>query len=296
MEVNVAVVQPSTLRGEREKENLPRALQYIERAAREGARLVLFPEGYPGPYHGPLTYSPLEPLCEQARRSGVYVIASWVERAPDLGERVYRLALKLIGPEGKPLGTYHRCQPNTPSVTEFLMPGKFIAPGDEVPVFHTPIGNIGTIICGEIWWPELSRVLALRGADIIVAPIGGALYEIRKAWRTIIWARAIENHCYVLTTQNLFGMEEGLAVIASPEEVLAESDREGILHARLDLSRLQWLRSHEEVLDLPKPYRCIPGLFKDRRPELYGEITQPQKDTRDFYYFMKERRRDPNGA
>jgi predicted amidohydrolase len=288
MEVNVAVVQPSTLRGDREKENLSRALKYIEEAARGGAQLILFPEGYPGPYHGPLTYSPLEPLCEQAKRFGVHVIASWVEEARDIGEGVFRLALKLIGPEGKLLGTYHRTQPNTPSVTEFLMPGKFIAPGDELPVFETPIGTIGALICGELWWPELSRVLALRGADIIVAPIGGALYEIRTAWRTIIWARAIENHCYVLTCQNLFGMEEGLAVIAGPEEVLAESDREGVLHARLDLSRLEWLRSHEEVLDLPKPYRCIPGLFKDRRPELYGELTKPQKDRRDFCYFMEK--------
>ena len=105
METYVAVVQPQTLRGEREVENLSRALAYIEECARGGAQLVVFPEGYPGPYNGPVTYSPLEPLCEQASRCGVHVIASFVEAAPDIGEGVYRLALKLIGPTGQVVGT-----------------------------------------------------------------------------------------------------------------------------------------------------------------------------------------------
>jgi predicted amidohydrolase len=291
MIVSVATVQPNTLRGEREAENVSHALGAIQEAARNGAQLILFPEGYPGPYHGPVTYSPLEPLCEQAKQCGVYLIASWVEPAADVGEGVYRLALKLIGPDGQLIGTYHRAQPNTPDVTNGLLPGKFIAPGDELPVFETPIGNIGTIICGELWWPEMSRVLALKGADIIVAPIGGVLYEIRKAWRNIVWARASENMCYVMVTQNLFGMEEGLAVIAAPEEILAESDRSGIIYADLDLDRLKWLRETEETLSLPKPYRSIPGLFKDRRPELYKVLTEPNPVARDYYYFLKGRQR-----
>ena len=100
MKVVVAAVQPNTLRGEAEAGNVPRALEAIEEAAGRGARLILFPEGYPGPYNGPADYSPLDPLSEQAKRFGVYVIASWVEAAPDVGEGVYRLALKLICPDG----------------------------------------------------------------------------------------------------------------------------------------------------------------------------------------------------
>ncbi len=292
MKVVVAAVQPNTLRGEAEAGNVPRALEAIEEAAGRGARLILFPEGYPGPYNGPADYSPLDPLSEQAKRFGVYVIASWVEAAPDVGEGVYRLALKLIGPDGGLIGTYHRSQPNTADVTEGLLPGKLIAPGNELPVFETPIGNIGTIICGELWWPEMSRVLALKGADIIVAPIGGVLYEIREAWRNIVWARASENLCHVVVTQNLFGMEDGLAVIAAPEGILAESARPGIIYATLDLDRLKWLRETEESLSLPKPYRTIPGVFKDRRPELYGEITKPNPVARDYFYFLKKGKKE----
>ncbi len=291
MEVTVAAVQPNTIRGEQEVENVSHALAAIEEAAGGGAQLVLFPEGYPGPYHGPADYSPFEQLSEQAKRFKIYVIGSWVEPAPDVGEGVFRLALKLIGPDGGLIGTYHRTQPNTPEVTDGLLPGKFVAPGDELTVFETPIGKIGTIICGELWWPEMSRVLALKGADIIVAPIGGVLYEIREAWRNIVWARASENMCYVMVTQNLFGMEQGLAVIAAPEEVLAESDQPGIIYATLDLDRLKWLRETEETLELPKTYRSVPGMFKDRRPELYKEIIEPNPVARDYYYFLQERAR-----
>ena len=58
MEITVAAVQPNTLRGEREIENVSHALDAIQKAAEEGAQLVLFHEGYPGPYHGPAKYSP----------------------------------------------------------------------------------------------------------------------------------------------------------------------------------------------------------------------------------------------
>ncbi len=289
MDITVATVQPNTIRGEREIENVPHALNAIQEAAENGAQMVLFPEGYPGPYHGPANYSPFEQLSAQAKKHEIFVIGSWVETATDLGVGVFRLALKLIGPDGLLIGTYHRTQPNTPEVTDGLLPGKFVAPGNELTVFDTPIGRIGTIICGELWWPEMSRVLALKGADIIVAPIGGVLYEIREAWRNIVWARASENMCYVMVTQNIFGMEQGLAVIASPEQILAESDRPGIIYATLDLDRLKWLRETEETLSLPKTYRSIPGMFKDRRPELYKEIIEPNPVARDYYYFLKKR-------
>lgn len=283
MIVSIAVVQPETFRGDREQENLLRATAAIKKAADQGAQLVVFPEGYPGPYSGPLTYSPLEALCEQASASNVHVVASWMEPAPDVGDNIFRLALKLIGPDGTLIGTYHRVQPNTDDVAQGLFPGKVIAPGEDLPVFETSIGKIGMIICSEIWWPELCRVLALKGADIIVAPIGGMLYEIRETWRNIVWARASENMCYVAVSQNLFGKERGLAMIAGPEEVLAESEVPGIVQVDVDLERLEWMRKTEETLALPKPYRSIPGLFMDRRPELYSKLIEQNPDARDFY-------------
>ena len=90
-------------------------------------------------------------------------------------------------------------------------------------------------------------------------------------------ARAIENLVYTVTCQNIWGMEDGIATVAGPEAVLAESKRDGIICADVDLERLKWLREHEERLDLPKPYKTIPGLLNWRRPELYGSICRDRK-------------------
>src|ERR671939_1596977 len=107
MQVRVAAVSPRCVRGEHEVQNVARALAAIDEAADQGAQIICFPEGYPGPYNGPPSYSALEPLSAKARERGVYVIAGMVERAPQDGPtEVYHLTLKLIGPEGGVRGTY----------------------------------------------------------------------------------------------------------------------------------------------------------------------------------------------
>jgi predicted amidohydrolase len=286
MMAKVAVVQPQSFRGPEEERNVERALNYLDEAARQGARLVSFPEGYPGPYNSAPTWSAADAIAERARRLGVYVVFGTVEPAPQYAG-AYHLALKLVGPDGALLATYYRVQPNTPEVDRVLMGDKVIVPGDELRVHASEVGRLGLLICSEVWCPELPRLLALQGMEILVAPIGGLVYELREAWRTLLWARAIENHAYVLTSQHLYGMEDGLAMIAGPERIEAESAGPGVLTAEIDLSRLEWLRTHTQTLQLPKPYRAIPGLLRYRRPDLYGPLAEPQADQYDFYYYRK---------
>jgi predicted amidohydrolase len=170
------------------------------------------------------------------------------------------------------------------------MGNKIIAPGNALQVYDTAGCRTGLLICSEIWCPELVSVLALQGMDILVAPIGGLVYELREAWRAVLWTRAIENHCYVMASQHLYGMEDGLAMIAGPEAILAETKGPGVLTADLDLDRLIWLRTHTQTLELPKPYKTIPGLLRYRRPELYNLLMEPAADTYDFYYYKKLQR------
>jgi len=293
LQVTVAAVQPCTDRVN-EKSNVSIALKYIDEAADKGAKIVCFPEGYPGPYRGPLTYSALQVLSEKAKERGVYVIAGAVEKAEKyrkLGiKNAFLLALNVIGPRGQLVGTYRRVQPNPPDTDRFFMGEKTIAPGEELPVFKTEYGTLGFLICSEIWCPELARVLALKGAEIIFAPMGGAVYEVSETWKVLLWARAIENNACLVTTQNLWGMEDGMAAIYGPEEILAESKKPGVLTATVDLNRIRWLREHMQKLVLPKPYKALPGMLMYRRPELYKEICQPQPNAYDFYYFKKGKR------
>jgi hypothetical protein len=169
-------------------------------------------------------------------------------------------------------------------------------PGDELMTVDSPFGRIGLLICSELFVPELSRILMLRGADLIVAPGGGVHGPTRTrladTWRAVARARAAENLVYVVVTQNLFSASlRGRTCIASPEVMLAQRDDPGIALADLDLDRLREIRSHyydEEILSPPQEgdqvYHCRPGQSHDRRPEMYGELTRPQPDAFAYHY------------
>ncbi|MBI2880522.1 MAG: carbon-nitrogen hydrolase family protein [Candidatus Tectomicrobia bacterium] len=271
--VRVAAVQPLTRTRDREPENLAAALDDIRRAAQGGARFVCFPEGYPGPYSGPMDFDPTGDLASAAKAHGVYIIAGRLEEA---GPEAFYNVLDLYGPSGERVYRYRRCQSAGDGVDVPLF-GRRVREGDELKVLETPFGNVGLLVCSEVFSPELSRVLALGGADILFYPAGGVFYELSESWRVLVRARAIENYVYTVMCQNLFGMESGITAIAGPEGLLAERDTPGLVFADLDIDRLKYLRETREELVHPKPYRTIPGLMDAwRKPGLYRRIVEPQ--------------------
>jgi predicted amidohydrolase len=274
MQVKVSAVQPIAFRADEDERNVDAALASIDEAADAGAQLICFPEGYPGPGGVPLRYSAVERLEEKARQRNVFIVAGSLEPAHG-GERYY-VTVKLIGPGGV-VGVYHRTTPEGPYIyAEPPAPGLWgfdYVSGDSLPVFETPLGTIGLLVCSEIYVPELARALMLCGAEIVLAPAGAMINELMPTWRTMIWARAIENLLYTVTCQNLYGGEEGVAMIAGPEGILAQRPDAGIITATLDLDRIRWLRDQDERIEVPKPYSVIPGTLRWRRPELYGLLT-----------------------
>ena len=271
MKVRVAAAQPLTFQKEREPENLPVALDYIRQAAEVGAHFICFPEGYPGPYSGAMDFDPTGELAAAAKKHGIYVIAGGLEEA---GPDAFYNLLDFYSPAGERLYRYRRCQSAGDGVDVPLF-GRHVQEGTELKVLETPYGNVGLQVCSEVFSPEMSRVLALEGADMIFYPAGGMFYEVSESWRILVRARAIENYVYSVMCQNLFGMERGIAAIAAPEGLLAEADAPGLVVADLDLDRLKFLRETKEGLVMPKPYKTIPGLMASwRKPELYGRIVE----------------------
>lgn len=291
----IAAVQPSSFAGADEWRNAEQAVAYIDEAANGGASYVVFPEGYPGPYSGSMENDSLERVRAAARARRVWVSAGRLERGslPD----TFHITHKVIDSDGDVRATYRRVQPNHPVFNAYLMGGRFhVVPGDELMTVDAPFGRIGLLICSELFVPELSRILMLRGADLIVAPGGGVHgpthTRLQETWRSVARARAAENLVFVVVDQNLFGANtRGRTCIASPERMLAQRDDPGIAYATLDLSRLKALRSRyydEEMLTPPAPdedvFLCRPGQSHDRRPELYGELALPQADAFDYHY------------
>ncbi len=274
MAVRLAVVQPRTLAGDEGEQNVARALDAIARAAREGADLVCLPETYPGPFRVPLTYDAKGAMAAAARQHRVYLVSGAIEyaQAGGSGKDPCHCALCLFDPDGREVGTYRRTTPPGPWIYEGRTLWDFkYQEAEELPVFETRFGKVGLLICSEVYVPELARVLAVRGAEIILLPAGVAKHELWHTWRALIWARAIENLAYTATCQNLLAPEdEGLAMICSPEEILVESTSEGIFSATLDLERIRWLRQQRDASIVPRPWRTKPGLLRDwYRPALY---------------------------
>jgi predicted amidohydrolase len=286
-QIRVASVQPRAYRRQDEQRNVELAMRYLDEAAAAGARIVSFPEGFPGPYYDDLEWSAFESIAEKAREHRIHVIYGTVDPVPDETPGAYCVALRFIGPDGKLVDTYHRLQPTPDEVNRVLTGEKAIAPGQRVVVHDVEGVRIGMLICSEIFCPELVRLVALEGAEIIFAPIGALIYELRETWRCILWARAIENLCYVVTCQNLYGMEDGLGLIAGPEAILVEKREPGLVIADCDIDRIRWLRSQHESLELPKPYKVVPGLLGYRRPELYRKLVDENIEHYDFYHYRK---------
>lgn len=272
----LAVAQPRLIGEPHAERNVARAVDLVARAAAVDARLVLFPEGAPGPYRPGSSYDATPEMARAAVGHGIAVCWSRIERCAD-GR--HRLVVYVHDARGRQVVRYERAHPATLPTAET---GTWVAPGDGLCLFHLDGVAMGIVVCSELWVPEPARVLAVRGAEVLLSPAGGRFTSLTENWQLIARVRAIENLCHVALTENLHGDEVGAALIAGPEHVLAASGTEDLVVATLDLARARWLRDRDDSLEEPKPFASIPGLVRARRPELYGDLAAPAPDTFDY--------------
>lgn len=263
--------------------NLAAAADYVAEAAVGGADLVCLPETFPGQWRAPVTWTPELELGEIARANGVYLVGGFAEPIDADGDRCYN-SLALFDPNGGEVGRYRRTVPR--HAPWIYRGGEYWdfdwVPADELPVFDTDLGRIGLLMCSEVYAPEQARVLALKGADVVLLPAGliaperlpagygGALYQ---TWRTLVWARAIENLVHTALCSNVPAEGyKGFGMICSPEDVLLEEHSPGVHVAELDLERVRWLRKeHDRNVVGDSPWRTKPGVLRDwRRREVFA--------------------------
>jgi len=273
--VRIAVVQPLAHDPGRAEANVADAVGHIERAARDGAQFVAFPETYPGPWRMPATFDPTPDMADAARRHGVHVIFGTLEPIDEDAATAYNLVCMAYPDDREPVA-YRRTHPNGPWIYTGGGSWEFqYTAGDDFPVFETAHGVVGLAMCSEVYVPEVARALALRGAELLFLPAGIDKRRAWATWRTLIWARAIENLAVVVTSQNLFTHDErGLAMIAAPEEILFESTAVGVSLVDVDLERLRLLRGSRDTVDTSIQFATKPGVLSDQwqRPELYGAL------------------------
>ena len=275
----LAVAQPRAAGGPEAECNVVRAAELAARAAHMEADLILFPESYPGPLLTRPTdvYDAAPTMTSAARENEIAVCWSRMERC---GDGNYRLVVYAVDDRGGQVIRYERAHPATLPPDETRV---WTAPGESLGLFELGGVKIGIVVCSELWIPEPARVLALRGAQVILSPAGGRFTSLTENWQTVVRARAIENLCCVAMTNNIWADETGAAMIAGPEHVLAESGTDEMLAADLDLDRVEWLRSRDDSMVEPKGFSSIPGLLRARRPELYEDLVKPGDGLYDFH-------------
>jgi len=238
---------PGPLTPETVKANLDACVDHIERCVEAtSAELVVLPEaattGFApgispeelwdlvGEVPGPLT----APVQEVARRLSVHAVLGTYERGPERGT-VYNTAV-LIGRSGDVIGAYRKTHL---FCGEDRAGGGWVTPGDEAVVVDTDLGKIGMIICFDGDYPELARIEAVLGAEVICRP--SALLRSADIWELTNRARAYDNHVFVVGA-NATGADPGgflyfgNSMIVTPiaEVVARAASHQGWVSARLD--------------------------------------------------------------
>lgn len=283
--VQIAPV-PGPLTTESVKANVDNAVAWVERCVdATGADLVVLPEtcttGFtpglpPEALWNAVDEVPgamLEPVQEVARRRSVHVCLGTYERGPAPGI-VYNTAV-FIGRDGSMLGAYRKTHLYA---GESTATGGWVTPGDSVTVIDTDLGRIGMVICFDGDYPELARIQAVQGAEILLRP--SALLRSADIWELTTRARAYDNHMFVIAA-NAVGADPagvlyfGNSLIVTPiAEVIARATtHEGWISARLEPGALSL-----------SPGSSQPQRFDhlaDRNIELYrryaDELTKPAR-------------------
>ncbi|HEV2066936.1 MAG TPA: carbon-nitrogen hydrolase family protein [Thermomicrobiales bacterium] len=269
--LQVAVVQMNS--GDDKRANIDAALAGIERAAATGARLVALPEvwTYLGPISGnaaaaetipgPLT----DELAERARELGIILhCGSFFERIE--GEpRLFNTSV-VFGPDGHELARYRKIHLFDVDITSdtAYRESATIAPGEEIVTFDLDGITVGLAICYDIRFPELFRILALRGADVIVLPSAFTMATGKDHWEPLIRARAIENAVYMVAPGQVGQHPPGLwchgrSMVVDPWGVIIAqaSDEPTVISATLDFATQRRIREQIPSLANRLPDRYL---------------------------------------
>lgn len=199
MRYPAAVLQLQPKLGDREA-TTNRALELVRQAAREGAKLVVLPELFATGYDPPVASKDPESvktgttsfkLQEECKRKDIWIVGSVAER-PEAPATKPFISTFLAAPEGvsEPQRKLHLWKEDK----------DFFTPGGKTKVWNSRLGRIGSAICYDVEFPEVSRSLAVKGAHIIC--VQGAFYTAEQ-WDLYTRVRAMENSCWVLAANHV---------------------------------------------------------------------------------------------
>ena len=288
--VKIAAIQMACT--EEREDNIARAEQFVYEAASQGANVILLPELFETPYFCQQKNYDFYFLAEKteenpavkrfmqvAKNTGTVIPVSFYEKY----NNTFFNTVAMIDADGSLMGIYRKS--HIPD-DHFYQEKFYFTPGDTgFKVWNTKFGCIGVGICWDQWFPEAARCMALMGADMLLYPTAIASEPILECDSMPHWQRAMQGHSAAnlipVVAANRIGTEE---VIPSSENQYQSSSLtfygssfitdvtgEKVAQAGRDEECIIY---SETDLDENREFRQSWGVFRDRRPELYGKICE----------------------
>ncbi|HCX61769.1 MAG TPA: carbon-nitrogen hydrolase [Clostridiales bacterium] len=244
------------------EENVANAVRLIEKVSKEGADFAVFPEMFCCPYdnslfkaygenEGGLAYTA---LTKAAKNYGMYVVAGTI---PELEEdKVYNTSY-VFDRKGNQIAKHRKMHLFDIDIEggQYFKESDTLTPGRDVTLFDTEFCRIGLAICYDIRFPELSRLMAAEGAEVIIYPGAFNMTTGPAHWELSFRARALDNQVYTIGVSPARDLEAtyhsyGNSIVASPwGNVLSRMDeKEGYIIQEIDLDYVKKIRNELPLL------------------------------------------------
>ncbi len=281
---NVKVAATQAKLGHDSEANVNHIVDLIKQAADQGANIILPQELFATPYFCkdqdskwfdaamPFENNPIiEQMSALAKELNVVIPTSFFERS----NNSFFNSLAMIDADGTVLGLYRKSHiPDGPGYQEKF----YFSPGDTgFKVWNTQFGRIGVGICWDQWFPEAARVMALKGAELLFYPtaIGSEppdpTWDSKNHWQRAMQGHAASNLIPVIAS-NRTGHEQGDTCEIAFYGSSFITDITGDIVAELNRDE-EGVIVHEFNLDEAQQTRSSWGIFRDRRPDLYQQLT-----------------------
>jgi len=266
--VKVGVVQFKA--STKKQDNLKKIISYISKAASKNATLCAFPEFMMFYTNSSQTPKQLANLAETingnfvttiantAKKNHIQVIGSFYEKSKKK-DRVFDTSF-IIDKLGKVISTYRKI--HLYDALGFKESDKMTSGSKISKPVDTSVGKIGMMICYDLRFPEMSRSLAVAGAEILVVPSAWVKGNMKEEhWLTINKTRAIENGCYVIAPDQIGNIYCGRSLVVDPygKVILDMKKKQGINFVNIDLNKV-------------KQTRKVLPLLENRRTDIYSTL------------------------
>jgi len=197
----------------------------------------------------------VQSISDSARKNRIEVIGTFYEKSK-LKNHVYDTSF-LTNKFGKIVSTYRKI--HLYDALGFKESSKLVAGSKIAKPFNSSIGKIGMLICYDLRFPEMPRILASSGSELLVAPSAWVKGENKEEhWITIVKTRAIENGCYVIAPNQVGNIYCGRSLVVDP-----------LGNILLDMKKKQGLGIVNISLNVVKKTRTALPLLKNRRTDIY---------------------------